>query len=152
MTFGELVEGLGAKLGVEIEDAGGAVALEIDGEAVILQQANDDLVLVHADLGEIPPDRRDEFASAALEANFLYTGTGGATLAVNPANAHLHLQKYNWLGRLDVEKAIDMLSRFAETAAAWRRIASDAAAAPEHSAALGSLPSADFSAGAFMPV
>ena len=36
MTFGELVEGLGAKLGVEIEDVGGAAALEIDGETVIL--------------------------------------------------------------------------------------------------------------------
>ena len=151
MTFGELVEGLGAKLGVEIEDVGGAAALEIDGETVILQQANDDLVLVHADLGEIPPDHRDAFALAALEANFLYNGTGGATLAVNPADAHLHLQKYNWFGRLDVDKAIDMLSRFAETAAAWRRIASDAAAtersaAPESFLSGGSLP------GGFMPV
>ena len=152
MTFGELVEGLGAKLGVEIEDAGGAVAFVIDGETVILQQANDDLVLVHADLGEIPPDRRDAFASAALEANFLYNGTGGATLAVNPANAHLHLQKYNWLGRMDVEKAVDMLSRFAETAAAWKRVASDAAAAPGSLAAPEGVPSAGFSPGAFMQV
>ena len=152
MTFGELVDGLGAKLGVEIEDAGGAVALEIDGETVILQQANDDLVLVHADLGEIPPDRRDAFASAALEANFLYNGTGGATLAVNPANAHLHLQKYNWLGRMDVEKAVDMLSRFAETAAAWKRVASAAAADPERSAAPKGVPSAGFSPGAFIQV
>ena len=152
MTFGELVDGLGAKLGVEIEDAGGAVAFEIDGETVILQQANDDLVLVHADLGEIPPDRRDAFASAALEANFLYNGTGGATLAVNPANAHLHLQKYNWLGRMDVEKAVDMLSRFAETAAAWKRVASAAAAAPERSAASEGVPPASFSPGAFIQV
>ena len=152
MTFGELVDGLGAKLGVEIEDAGGAVALEIDGETVILQQANDDLVLVHADLGEISPDRRDAFASVALEANFLYNGTGGATLAINPANAHLHLQKYNWLGRMDVEKAVDMLSRFAETAAAWKRVASDAAAAPERSAASEGVPPASFSPGAFIQV
>jgi len=49
--------------------------------------------LVRADLGEIPPDRRDAFAYAALEANYLYQGTGGATLAVNPADSHLHLQK-----------------------------------------------------------
>ena len=93
MTFGELVEGLGAKLGVEIEDAGGAVALQIDGETVILQQADDDLVLLRTDLGEIPPDRRDALAVAALEGNFLYKGTGGATLAISPADMHLHLQK-----------------------------------------------------------
>ena len=152
MTFGELVDGIGAKLGIGIENAGGAAALEIDGETVILQQANDDLVLVHADLGEIPPDRRDAFAYAALEANYLYQGTGGATLAVNPANAHLHLQKYNWLGRMDVEKAVDMLSRFAETAAAWKRVASAAAAAPGSLAAPEGVPSAGFSPGAFMQV
>jgi hypothetical protein len=147
MTFGELVEGLGAKLGVEIEDAGGAVAFEIDGETVVLHLADEDLVLVRADLGEIPPDRRDALAPAALEANFLYKGTGGATLAVNPVDTHLHLQKYNWLGRLDVDKALDMLSRFAETAVAWKRIASDAAAAAPEAP-----PQADFQYGGFIQV
>ncbi len=132
MTFGELREGLDKKLGVEIEDAGGAFALEIDGETVILQQADDDLVLVRADLGEIPPERRDAFASAALEANFLYRGTGGSTLAINPNDAHLHLQKYNWLGRIDLDNALDMLTRFAETVMAWRRLIAEAPAANEN--------------------
>ena len=45
MTFGSLIDSLGEKLGVEIEDAGGAFALEIDGETVVLQQADGDLVL-----------------------------------------------------------------------------------------------------------
>ena len=129
MTFGELVDKLGAKLGVEIEDAGGAVALQIDGETVIVQHADDDLVLLRADLGEIPPDRRDALASAALEGNFLYRGTGGATLAVNPADSHLHLQKYNWLGRLDADKALDMLSRFADTVVHWKRFVREASVA-----------------------
>ena len=132
MTFGELREGLDKKLGVEIEDAGGAFALEIDGETVILQQADDDLVLVRADLGEIPPERRDAFASAALEANFLYRGTGGSTLAINPNDAHLHLQKYNWLERIDLDNALDMLTRFAETVMAWRRLIAETPAANEN--------------------
>ena len=84
-------------------------------------------MLVRADLGEVPPDRRDAFAAAALEANFLYRGTGGATLAVNPNDGHLHLQKYNWLERIDIDKALDMLSRFAETVAAWKRLAAEIA-------------------------
>ena len=129
MTFGELIDKLSSKLGVEIEDAGGAVAIQIDGETVIVQLADDDLVLLRADLGEIPPDRRDALAFAALEGNFLYRGTGGATLAVNNANWHLHLQKYNWLGRLDADKALDMLSRFADTIAFWKRIVREASAA-----------------------
>ena len=128
MTFGELVDSLGAKLGIDIEDAGGAVAFQIDGETVVVQHADDDLVLLRADLGEIPPDRRDALASAALGGNFLYRGTGGATLAINPADSHLHLQKYNWLGRLDDDKALDMLSRFADTIVFWRRIVSEASA------------------------
>ena len=131
MTFGELVEGLGEKLGVEIEDAGGAVALQIDGETVILQQADDDLVLLRTDLGEIPPDRRDALAVAALEGNFLYRGTGGATLAISPADMHLHLQKYNWLDRLDAEKAFNMLSRFADSAVLWKKLVREASAPRE---------------------
>ena len=131
MTFGELVEGLGEKLGVEIEDAGGAVALQIDGETVILQQADDDLVLLRADLGEMPLDRRDALAVAALEGNFLYKGTGGATLAISPADMHLHLQKYNWLDRLDAEKAFNMLSRFADSAVLWKKLVSEASAPRE---------------------
>jgi hypothetical protein len=131
MTFGELVDRLGAKLGVEIEDAGGAVAFQVDGEVVVVQQADDDLVLLRTDLGEIPPDRRDALAVAALEGNFLYKGTGGATLAISPADMHLHLQKYNWLDRLDAEKAFNMLSRFADSAVLWKKLVSEASAPRE---------------------
>ena len=35
-----------------------------------------------------------------MKANFLYQGTGGATLAVNPADGRLHVHKYNWMERL----------------------------------------------------
>ena len=131
MTFGEFIDKLGAKLGVEIEDAGGAFAFQVDGEVVVVQQADDDLVLLRADLGEIPPDRRDALAVAALEGNFLYKGTGGATLAVSPADMHLHLQKYNWLDRLDAEKAFNMLSRFADSAVLWKKLVREASAPRE---------------------
>ena len=128
MTFGELRDVLGKKLGVEIEDAGGASALDVDGQTVILQLAggrDGDILLMRADLGETAPDRRDSLAVAALKANWLYQGTGGATLAFNPDDEHLHLHRYDWLDRLDSDKALEALSRFAETAAAWRRIAAE---------------------------
>jgi len=124
MTFGELIDVLGKRLGVEIEDAGGASALEIDGETVILQDAGE-LLLVRAEVGEIPADGREGILASAMEANFLYQGTGGATLAVNPADGRLVVQKYNWLERLDPETVFDTLERFADTAAAWRRILAD---------------------------
>ena len=131
MTFGEFIDKLGAKLGVEIEDAGGAFAFQVDGEVVVVQQADDDLVLLRTDLGEIPPDRRDALAVAALEGNFLYRGTGGATLAISPADMHLHLQKYNWLDRLDAEKAFNMLSRFADSAVLLKKLVREASAPRE---------------------
>ena len=124
MTFGELIEGLGKSLGVEMTDEGGAAAVEVDGIPVVLQRASDDLLLVHADLGEVAPDSRERVLAAAMEANFLYQGTGGATLAVDSRDGHLHLQKYNWLDRIDMDKAMSGLTRFADTVKAWKGIAS----------------------------
>ena len=124
MTFGELVDKLGDRLGVELTDEGGAAAVEVDGIPVVLQRASDDLLLVHADLGDIAPENREKVLAAAMEANFLYQGTGGATLAVDPRDGHLHLQKYNWLDRIDMDKVLSGLTRFADTVKAWKGIAS----------------------------
>ena len=44
---------------------------------------------------------------------------------------HLHLQKYNWLDRLDAEKAFNMLSRFADTAVLWKKLVREASAPRE---------------------
>ena len=120
-----MVEVLGEKLGLELVDEGGATAIEVDGLPLILQQANDDLLLIHADLGEMAPECREGIMSAAMEANYLYQGTGGATLSVNPRDGHLHLQKYNYLERLDAEKGFELLERFAQTLQSWRNIIAD---------------------------
>ena len=129
MTFGEMVEVLGKNLGIELTDEGGATAVEIDGIPVVLHAAGDDLILVHADLGEIAHENRDRVLAAAMEANFLYQGTGGSTLAVDPDSGRLHIQKYNWLERLDAEKAVTNLTRFADTVKAWKGVLADTAAA-----------------------
>ena len=125
MEFKRLVESLAEKIGIEITDEGGAAAVEVDGLTVLLHEADDDLLLLHADLGEIPADGRDVLAVAALHANFLYQGTGGSTLAINPHDGHLHVQKYNWLDRLDPDTAFDTLMRFADTSLKWQTLLSD---------------------------
>ena len=147
MTFGEVIDGIGKNLVVELVDEGGEAAVQVDGNTIIFQAADDDLVLLHADLGEIAPENRDRVLAAAMEANFLYQGTGGATLAVDPRSGHLYLQKYNWLDRLDAEKAVTILTRFADTVRTWKGLVAETrAAAP---AAAGSpLPEP----GNFMPV
>ena len=150
MTFGEVIDGIGKNLGLELADEGGAAAVQVDGSPIILHMAGDDLLLMHADIGEMAPENRDRIRAAALEANFLYQGTGGATLAVDPNSGHLHLQKYNWLGRLDVEKAMESLTRFADTVTTWKELVAEASAVPEPSAAQESSPSGGFMPGGFM--
>lgn len=129
MTFGKLIEDMGKNLGVELVDEGGATVVEVDGSAIAIHAAGADLLLIHADIGEIPPESRDRVLAAAMEANFLYQGTGGATLAVDSRNGHLHLQKYSWLDRLDAEKALKFLSGFADTVNAWKGLLAETASA-----------------------
>ena len=128
MEYPELVKSLGAKLGIELDGADGAVSIEVDGVPVILQLAggrDGDILFTHSDLGEVPAERMESLLESALQANFLYQGTGGATVAMNPADRHLHLQRYDWLARLDADRALEALTRFADTVAAWRRIIAD---------------------------
>ena len=124
MTFGGIIETLGERLGTEIENAGGAAAVEIDGAVVVLQDAGE-LLLLRAEIGELPGEGGDALVMSAMKANFLYQGTGGSTLAIDPDSGRLVVQKYNWLERLDPETAFDMLGYFADTVAAWRRILAD---------------------------
>ena len=65
-----------------------------------------------------------------MEANWLYEGSGGGTLAVNPADGCLNLEKYTWFDRLDPEDALSMIERFVATVETWRKILSDYHRAP----------------------
>ena len=125
MDFKEFIESLGKELGMHLENAGGACGLDVDDVTVILHDA-DDLVLLAAEIGPPPPEEGLEtLFSTVLKANWLYRGTGGATLAINPEDGCIWLEKYNFLERLDGEKGVEMVTRFAETARTWRELVAD---------------------------
>ena len=124
MEFKELVKALGEKLGIELDGTEGACGLDVDGTTVILQDAGE-MLLVRGEIGEPPPQDMESLFRAVLDANFLYQGTGGATIARSPENGLLVLQKYDWLERTDADRALATVTRFAETLAAWRRILAD---------------------------
>ena len=152
MDFETLIAALGGKLGVELDGADGACGLAVDGVDVVLQDAGD-MLLVHTDLGEPPPQDPAALFRAMLEANFLYGGTGGATLAVSPSDGHAHLQKYTWLERLDAEGALLFVDRFAETASRWKTLLADyRPAAPGGASAVPAAATAPDAPGAFLPV
>jgi hypothetical protein len=124
MTFATLLELLSERLGTPLEDAGGASAVEIDGAAVVLQDAGD-LLLLRAEIGDLPDTGREPLLTSILEANHLYGGTGGGTLALEPGVHLLTLQKYTWFDRLEPDTVPDLVTNFADTAASWRRILAD---------------------------
>ena len=120
MDFGKFIKSLGNALGMRLENAGGACGIDVDGVKVILHDA-DDLVLLAAEIGPPPPeDGLETLFRTVLKANWLYRGTGGATLAINPEDGCIWLEKYNFLERLDGEKGVEMITRFADTARTWR--------------------------------
>ena len=125
MDFNRFAEALGKALGMELENAGGACGLDINGVTVMLHDAGD-LVLITAEIGApSQAEGLETFFRTALKANWLYKGTGGATLAINPEDDSLWLEKYNFLERLDGEKGVEMVTRFAETARTWRELVAD---------------------------
>ena len=125
MDFKEFTESLGEVLGMRLENAGGACGLDVDGVTVVIHDA-DDLVLLAAEIGPPPPEEGLEtLFSTVLKANWLYRGTGGATLAINPEDGCIWLEKYNFLERLDGAKGVEMVTRFAETARTWRELVAD---------------------------
>ena len=136
-----MVKSLGGKLGIELDGADGAVGIEVDGVPVILQLAggrDGDILFSHSDLGEAPAERMESLLESALQANFLYQGTGGATVAMNPADGHLHLQRYDRIRDLDASGLEALLRSFAETAMVWAGIIDDFRAAfPQTGAADG---------------
>lgn len=116
-----MVKALGDKLGVEVDELSGACGFDVDGQTVVLLDAGD-LLLMHADVGESSPEGLELLYRNILEANFLYHGTGGSTLSLNPGNGHVVLQKYNWMERLDADSLVEALGKFADTAIAWKKI------------------------------
>ena len=97
---------------------------DINGTSFRLQDAGEYLLL-RAEVGELPADGKSAILASAMEANFLYRGIGGATLAVNPDDGRLYIHKYNWMERLDADSVLDALDRLADTTAAWRSLISD---------------------------
>ena len=82
------------------------------------------LVLMSTDLGEIPPDGSERLYRTLLEANNLFEGTAGATLALDAATGRFRLQKYEPLDELSNDAKAKVES-FIETALFWSRAIAD---------------------------
>ena len=81
-------------------------------------------MLLSADLGELPPFGGETLFRTMLEANNLFAGTAGATLALDAAAGRFRLQKYESPDEFanDVEGELES---FIETALVWSRAIAD---------------------------
>jgi hypothetical protein len=92
---------------------------------VLVQDTGErDLLLMSADLGEPPPDGGERLYRTLLEANNLFSGTAGATLALDQTSGRFRLQKYESPDEL-ANDAEGKLVSFIETALVWSRSIAD---------------------------
>ena len=101
MVFEDIVAVLGRAFGLELEIVHDTTVFEVESDdgstkvQVAIHYADErNLLLVSADLGEMPPEGREKLFQTMLEANNMFSGTVGSTLALDAASGSARLQRY----------------------------------------------------------
>lgn len=131
MRFGDVIGTLERAFNLELKVVEDTTVFEVAGEdggttvKVLVQNADErKLVLISADLGELPPGGGEKLLRVMLEANNLFSGTAGATLALDAASGRVRLQKYVSHDDVAVDAEASIVS-FIETALFWSRTIAD---------------------------
>ena len=92
-----------------------------DGFVVTLMTAPEsDILLLSAQLVEVPDDGREAFFAWLLRLNFLGLDTGGAALSVDEEERHVYLSHSVPLARVDAQALVTVVGNFIEVAAGLR--------------------------------
>ena len=124
MQFEELIKGFAARFGIaggQVDD--GAAVFDIDGMTVGF--VNDELsatVMVVAELGYPPPDANGKLGEIMLKSNYLYNGSNGAVLCMNPETSAYALMQTWALDPLDVETFAKNVESFINNAEKWKDV------------------------------
>jgi len=127
MRFEEIVQGLGERLGVELQCSDGVCTLGVDDMTVTMQllEGMEERLCVYAEIGDPPPQGLEQLLSAMLNANHLFQGTAGATISQDPTTGKFCLCRYDPLDMLDVDKFMTFLEHFVNTLETWRKLLVD---------------------------
>ena len=126
MTFDELIRDFGGQIGVELTPRDGMVALDVDGMSVLIQELHElDAVVVLGEIGEPPPQGLEALLSSMLNANYLFTGTGGGTLSRDPESGKFYLCRWKALALADATSFAAMMDRFLNVLETWRKLVAD---------------------------
>ena len=165
MVFKDVVAVVGRTFGKELAVVQDTTVFEVSGEEggprvriLVQDEPERNVVLLSAELGEPPPEGRERLFQTMLEANNLFSGTAGATLALDAASGRARLQAVEPPDAIanDVE---GRLVPFVETALVWARASADfrpvaAAAGEQEDTADGGVGETHLAGGGFglMPV
>ena len=122
MEYLELMDAFAAKCGVENSAAKEGVAVfDIDGVSVgFIHDTAEDAVMVVAEIGEQNPDADEACSSALLKANYLFAGTGGATLCRNPETGAFAIMRSCPLASVDGDAFASAVNDLLTTAEKWK--------------------------------
>jgi len=127
MAFEDAMATLGKELGVDLSVEDGAawfLATPEDGgrqiEVSISVMDDGDSVALCADLGEMPSEGASELMLRMLEANHLFSSTGGATLSVD--DGRVKLERYVGLVNFERGEGANIIAPFLNTAKIWADI------------------------------
>ncbi|WP_019002218.1 type III secretion system chaperone [Succinimonas amylolytica] len=133
MNGEELIKNLGQKLGLDLEpDETRSCNFSADDMTITVtfMEEMDILVLV-GDLGTPPDFDRERLYKLMLEANYLYSATQGASLALNEADGHVCLNRFFPVQLLDDNSFYSHVERFINIGTFWMQVIRDLALAPE---------------------
>ena len=133
MQFEELINGFAGRFGIadgQVND--GTAVFDIDGMTVgFVDDDTSATVMVVAEIGYPPPDADGPFGGVMLKANYLFGGTGGATLCQNPETSAYAVMRSWPLQLLDVDTFAAAVEKLVNTAETWKDSLSGSAEAEE---------------------
>ena len=116
---------LGALLGDEslaLDEAGMCSLSHQDGlVTMLIADPTSDMLLLSAQLFELPSENREALLSGLLRLNFLGMDTGGAALAIDEEERHVYLCHNVPLQRVDDKALVAIIGNFIDTAANLRK-------------------------------
>ncbi len=105
-----------------LDDAGMCSLSHQDGfVTMLIAEPSGEMLLLSAQLFELPADNREALLSHLLRMNFLGMDTGGAALAIDEEEQHAYFCHSVPLQRVDANALVAVIGNFIDTAAGLRR-------------------------------
>lgn len=119
-TFVNLISDLGKMIGIPhlTVDDDEYCFLKIDEKILmtLFRDADTDFFTLHCELGSYEEDYQNEVLKSLLEANYLWSGTGGACLGINSQNKTILMAYKHPLFMTDFQQFFSIIQTFVNTA------------------------------------